>query len=317
MDLFLTTLKSVALLSLMALPGFLVAKKKLIDIEKSVNFISVVLLYICGPLVIADALLNSEYQKEVLINGSIVFVFTLLFLSVFLMTNTKFMTLIKGDWHTQRQCAYGATLSNLGYMGIPLMQLISPGNNTIILYQSIALVAFNFVGWTIGAYQLSGEKKYISFKQALFNPTSISFLLILPLYFTNVNFIKYEAPGLQNSISLMAKMVGPLVMTLIGVKAAEISFKDLFLDKKLYIVSIIKLIIMPMIAFIIVEVVNLFYDISAIRINILILASMPVANNLTVFSAKLNLDTKYASQLVILSMLFCIITIPVSLFLFM
>lgn len=68
------------------------------------------------------------------------------------------MTLLKGNWHTQRQCAYGSTLSNLGYMGIPLMQLIAPGNNTIILYQSIALIAFNFVGWTVGAYQLSGDK---------------------------------------------------------------------------------------------------------------------------------------------------------------
>ena len=54
MELFLTTLKSVVLLSLMAVLMLLIAKK-LIDIDKSVNFISVVLLYVCGPFVTFDA----------------------------------------------------------------------------------------------------------------------------------------------------------------------------------------------------------------------------------------------------------------------
>jgi len=316
-ELFLTTLKSVVLLSLMAVPGFLIVKKKLIDIDKSVNFISVVLLYVCGPFVTFDAFLNSEYNSSVLINGAIVFVFTFAFLSIILLINTKFMTLLKGNWHTQRQCAYGSTLSNLGYMGIPLMQLIAPGNNTIILYQSIALIAFNFVGWTVGAYQLSGDKKYISIKQAILNPTTISLLLVLPFYITNTNFIKYDLRGLQNSISLIAKMVGPLVMILVGIKASEMNLKELFLDPNAYVVSGVKLLLLPMVAFLLLELINLFYDVSPIRLNIMILASMPVANNLTVFSAKLNLDTKYASKLVILSMLFCIITIPLALFLYM
>ncbi|HHX49266.1 MAG TPA: hypothetical protein GX709_02620 [Clostridiales bacterium] len=317
MDLFLTTLKSVLLLFLMALPGFIIAKKKLIDIDKSVNFISVVLLYVCVPFVTFDAFLNSTYDSKILINGIVVFVFTALFLTVFLIVNTKFMTLLKTDWHSQRQCAFGSSLSNLGYMGIPLMQLIAPGNHTLILYQSIALVAFNLVCWTIGSYQLSGDKKHISIKHALLNPTSISFLLILPFYITNTNFVKYDVPGLQHIFSMMAQLVGPLVMMLIGMKAAEISFKELFLDPHTYIVSGIKLVILPMVAFLLLELINLFYDVSPIRLNIMILASMPVANNLTVFSARLNLNTKYAAKIVILSMIFCIITVPVSLLLFM
>ena len=317
MEIFITTLKSVALLTLMAIPGYFIAKKKLIDIDKSVNFISVMLLYICTPFVTIDAFLNSTYHKSLLINMTVVFIFTIIFFTVLLIVNTKFMSQLKAELVTQRQCAYGATLGNIGYMGIPLLQLISPGNSILILYQSIALISFNIVSWTIGAYQLSGQKSYASVKKALLNPATISLILVLPFFFTNTNFIKYSVPGIQNTVSFFAKMVGPLVMSLIGIKASELTFKELLLDSKTHLTAFLKLIISPMLAFLVLEVLSTFMDVRAIRLNIIILAAMPVANNLTVFSSMLNLDTKYAAKTVILSMIYCIATIPAMLYLFL
>ena len=75
-QLFLTSLESVALLIVMAIPGFIVAKLKMINKEEAVKFLSVTLLYILQPFVTVNSFLNTDFTMDILWNMLAIFLFT-------------------------------------------------------------------------------------------------------------------------------------------------------------------------------------------------------------------------------------------------
>ena len=121
--LFLTALKSVALLLVMAVPGFIIGKLKMIDKEKAVSFISVMLLYVTQPFVTFDAFLNTPYDSTVLLNLIMVFVITGILMVLTLAVGKLVMTGVGGDLTERAQSVYAGTFGNVGYLCIPFLQL--------------------------------------------------------------------------------------------------------------------------------------------------------------------------------------------------
>ena len=155
----------------------------------------------------------------------------------------------------------------------------------------------------------------MSLKKAIFNPPTLSFIVALPLFICNINFPRFNLTGIQNVVGLFADMVGPLAMTLLGIKISETSFRELFLDGKVYVSSIIKLLICPAICALLILIFASFADISAIKLNIVAFSAMPSANNVMMFSNRCGLDTKYPAKLVMISTLLSIVSIPLTLML--
>lgn len=313
--LFLTALKSVALLLAMAVPGFIIGKLKMIDKEKAVSFISVMLLYVTQPFVTFDAFLNTSYNSTILLNLIMVFIITGILMVLTLLVGKLVMTGVGGDLTERAQSVYAGTFGNVGYLCIPFLQLFAPNDSVLILYATSAIVGFNLISWTLGNYLLTGDKKYMSLKKAIFNPPTLSFIVALPLFICNINFPRFNLTGIQNVVGLFADMVGPLAMTLLGIKISETSFRELFLDGKVYVSSIIKLLICPAICALLILIFASFADISAIKLNIVAFSAMPSANNVMMFSNRCGLDTKYPAKLVMISTLLSIVSIPLTLML--
>ena len=210
--------------------------------------------------------------------------------------------------------AYASSLGNAGYMCIPFLQILMPGNTEIILYASTAVVAFNLVAWTLGNYALTGDKSFISIKKIIFNPPTFTFILVLPLFIFNLNFIRFPIlSGVAKIASLFNNLIGPLAMTLLGIKFAEIKLKDLLSDGKTYISAAIKLILSPVIALSLVLLAGLFVDTDIIKLNIVALGAMPTATNLMMFCSLYKKDTALAARLILVSTLLSIVTIPLAL----
>ena len=100
----------------------------------------------------------------------------------------------------------------------------------------------------------------------------------------------------------------PVAMILLGVFLAEVDLKKAFLHTKLYVVSALRLIIIPVIAILIGRLFNLDDHLLSATI---ITAACPVATVAALFAAKYDLDTAYASEMVAINTLISIITIPV------
>ena len=155
-DLFLTGAISVGMLLLMAVPGFILGKMRSVNTESAVKFLSVMLLYILQPFVTFDSFLNTAYDPEVLINIVIVFVFTCVTIGAVLAVGSFAMRFTKFGKDVGGVIAYGGAFGNVGYMCIPFLQLMAPGDYVIILYATVSVVAFNLMAWTVGNFALTG-----------------------------------------------------------------------------------------------------------------------------------------------------------------
>ena len=321
-DLFLTGAISVGMLLLMAVPGFILGKMRSVNTESAVKFLSVMLLYILQPFVTFDSFLNTAYDPEVLINIVIVFVFTCVTIGAVLAVGSFAMRFTKFGKDVGGVIAYGGAFGNVGYMCIPFLQLMAPGDYVIILYATVSVVAFNLVAWTVGNFALTGDKRHISLKRALLNPPTLSFILALPLFLLNLNFLKAEGltgaalkvvSGIQEVIGLFSDMVGPLAMVLLGLKLADIRFGELFADGRVYIAAGIKLIFFPLFGVALTALMSLFMNVESISLNLIATSAMPCAQNVIMFSTLYDKDSALAAKEVTVSTLLSIVTIPVML----
>ena len=321
-DLFLTGAISVGMLLLMAVPGFILGKMRSVNTESAVKFLSVMLLYILQPFVTFDSFLNTAYDPEVLINIVIVFVFTCVTIGAVLAVGSFAMRFTKFGKDVGGVIAYGGAFGNVGYMCIPFLQLMAPGDYVIILYATVSVVAFNLMAWTVGNFALTGDKRHISLKRALLNPPTLSFILALPLFLLNLNFLKAEGltgaalkvvSGIQEVIGLFSDMVGPLAMVLLGLKLADIRFGELFADGRVYIAVGIKLIFFPLFGVALTALMSLFMNVESISLNLIAMSAMPCAQNVIMFSTLYDKDSALAAKEVTVSTLLSIVTIPVML----
>ncbi len=321
-DLFLTGAISVGMLLLMAVPGFILGKMRSVNTESAVKFLSVMLLYILQPFVTFDSFLNTAYDPEVLINIVIVFVFTCVTIGAVLAVGSFAMRFTKFGKDVGGVIAYGGAFGNVGYMCIPFLQLMAPGDYVIILYATVSVVAFNLMAWTVGNFALTGDKRHISLKRALLNPPTLSLILALPLFLLNLNFLKAEGltgaalkvvSGIQEVIGLFSDMVGPLAMVLLGLKLADIRFGELFADGRVYIAAGIKLIFFPLFGVALTALMSLFMNVESISLNLIATSAMPCAQNVIMFSTLYDKDSALAAKEVTVSTLLSIVTIPVML----
>ena len=321
-DLFLTGAISVGMLLLMAVPGFILGKMRSVNTESAVKFLSVMLLYILQPFVTFDSFLNTAYDPEVLINIVIVFVFTCVTIGAVLAVGSFAMRFTKFGKDVGGVIAYGGAFGNVGYMCIPFLQLMAPGDYVIILYATVSVVAFNLMAWTVGNFALTGDKRHISLKRALLNPPTLSLILALPLFLLNLNFLKAEGltgaalkvvSGIQEVIGLFSDMVGPLAMVLLGLKLADIRFGELFADGRVYIATGIKLIFFPLFGVALTALMSLFMNVESISLNLIAMSAMPCAQNVIMFSTLYDKDSALAAKEVTVSTLLSIVTIPVML----
>lgn len=311
---FLTSLENVLLLLAMAVPGFIVAKLKMLKSnEAAINFISVMLLYICQPFITFNSFLNTDYNPVILWNMLAVFVMTTL-LMVGLSMAAKLVLSKSRDPEIRSMVPYASVFGNVGYLCIPFLQILVPGDNVVILYATCSIVAFNLTAWTLGNYILTGDKQFIKLKKAILNPPALSFILALPLFILNLNFNRSGSlDGIAKVCRLFAELVGPLSMTLLGIKFSEMKLKEIFTDLRVYLSSGIKLVISPLLGISILLLASLFMDIEAVRLNIVAFAAMPTATNLMMFSSLYGKDVKLSAKMVMLSTLLSILTIPLAL----
>ena len=102
----------------------------------------------------------------------------------------------------------------------------------------------NVLVFTVGVFCLTGDKKFVSLKPALLNPSTIAFTLGLILFACGVST---KIPALFSSaITLLGNMSTALCMIILGVRLATVSLKQLFCTKEAYVAVALKLIAFPL-----------------------------------------------------------------------
>lgn len=300
------TITSVLILIAMAIPGFLLIKSKMIK-ENAIACLSVVLLFINQPAFTLYSFQTKEFSSHIVSNMFLVAGISLL-LHLIMIAIAHFI--MKLDKNKMRGDAYvfAASFGNIGFMGLPFIRLLMPDNPDVVLYLAIMFVIFNLLAWTVGIYIISGDKKYISFKKAIINPPTLALFIAIPLFVLN---IKLPEP-VMFPIKYLSDMIVPLSMLILGMRFGVSKFNALFSDWGLYVSSLLKLVVTPLIALGIMKLINLDYIVME---TVFILMAMPSATMGLILAENFGGDKDASAKAILGSSIISIITIPLILLL--
>ncbi len=212
---FLQTFVNVVMIVVLAVPGFLLRKTKLLP-DKAAGMLAVLLLYVSQPFLMMSSLFNKEFETSMLIDFLWVIVFAAgLQLLVYIAAKFIFCK-TKGE-AARRACVASSYLGNVGFMGIPVMQMLFPGNTDMILYTVVYNIVFNAMTWTLGVFAITGDKKKVRPLKIILNPPTIAVIVALPFFFLNVHIPEQ----VMTPISYLGEMTLPLSMIILGVRLAD------------------------------------------------------------------------------------------------
>lgn len=303
MNFEITVLNALMLVAL-CLPGFFLTKANVLK-EEHIKGFAVFLLYVCSPALSIYSFQQAECNMEILINIGILLLVTtfmqVLIMGIGFLINIKTYK-IDG---ASRVATVAAAFGNVGFFGVPILQALLPDHPEAMVYSAVMSVMMNLIGWTLGMFMMSGDRKHVSVKNFLINPTTLCLLIALPLFFTNTSLPK----PVMNFVEFFSKMSTPTAMTVLGMRLAFVKFRDL-MDYRQVVAIFLKLIALPLITF------GIMYALpvdETLKISTYILSCMPPAAITLNFAELSNTSPKTAANIVVVGSLLVAITLPVLL----
>jgi predicted permease len=177
---FLTSLQSVVLLMLMVLPGYLAVRFKVVTPEANPPFSSL-LTKVTLPCLLFSAFAGNKYNSSILSKLGICFVVSLFTILVTILIAAVVFARMK-DSPTKRVYIIASYFANAGFMGIPVINALFPGQSEPLMFTAVLMLAINIIAFTWIEYSVSGDRKFIRPINALLNPPNIAIVISLPFF---------------------------------------------------------------------------------------------------------------------------------------
>lgn len=295
----------VKLFALMIL-GFVLYKKEFFDSKFNAKVSEFIVNFTAPALIIYTVCGSAAGDKQDVIKLIVIGVILYILLPVLAWIITKLLRVKKEDEGIYQMMII---FSNVAYMSYPIVQALY--GDTAIFYNSLLHMGFNFLMFSYGIYLVTkGSKQEKISLKTLINPGLVASVIALIIYFTGI-----KVPGfISETCGFLGNITMPLSMIVLGSVLAGYSIKDMFAEKRIYIISIIKLIVFPIIAFYIARI--LFTDPVIIGMTTISMG-MPTASMVVMMSVKYNKNVKIASVSVFVTTVLSIITIPLIYILFL
>lgn len=201
----------------------------------------------------------------------------------------------------ERVLRVGAVLSNAGFMSLPLQEALL--GNEGVFYGAAYVAVFNLVLWSYGLVEMSGSRKNLSPRKLILNPGVLSIAIGLVLFLGSVSL----PPVLSSPMGHLAALNTPLPMLIIGFYLGQTYLRIALKDVRGYAAIGLRLLVVPLAALGVLYVCGVR---STLLVSMVIAASAPVAASTTMFATKYDCDTGLSVNLVSLSTLFSLVTMP-------
>ncbi len=303
---FLSCFINVVTIVVLAVPGYFLRKTKLFP-EGAATVLAVLLLYIAQPFLMMSSLFNQPFEPSMLINFMWVILFAIV-LQILVFFAARLIFSASKEIAAKRACEATSYLGNVGFMGIPVMQMLFPENGEMVLYTVVYNIAFNAMCWTLGVYAVTGEKKSVKPYKIILNPPTIAAIVALPFFFLNVHIpVQVMTP-----VSYLGDMTLPLSMIILGVRLADMKPVLLVNNWRVYVASALKLVVSPLLSLGVLLLVDLICPLDRfVIIALYIIAAMPTASSALNFAEMYGGDRETAAASTLMSTILCIVTIPV------
>ncbi len=292
--------KQVLIMFLLILVGFFMFRKEKITMEGS-KALGNILLYISLPSVIVKSFLVEKTSEMI---HSIGFSMIAALLSLLIA-----MGISRVLFRQDGIAAFAGAFSNPGFFGIPL--IASSVNEKAVIYIASYIAFLNLFQWSYGVMLLTNNsgKKCMEIKKLLLKMIKAPFMIAIVI--GSIIFLSnWQIPSiLKNSIGYLAGLNTPIAMFVVGVYLAQTDWKKMIRDRRLYFISLVKLLVVPFAVCILLQI--FFKDtLPDMKTAILIASACPVGSNIAVYAQLYDSDYTYAVETVVVSTLLSVITIP-------
>lgn len=307
MDVFSATLNQMLVLFLFMALGFFLNKKKLLPMDDSV-VLSKLETYLFVPCLVFSVFykyctVENFKQKSVYILYGTAIMAVSLVIGVFL------AKVFAKDRYLRKIYTYSFAVANFSFMGNAVV--LGVFGEEILFDYMIFTLPLNLYVYSIGTASLrpDEEGKKISLK-AFVNPIFIALLLGAVCGLCSLPLPSF----VTSAVSSAGACMSPLAMLLTGFVIGEYRLKTLASNKKVYLASLIRLILLPTVFMLVL--IALKTDKAILRAA-LCATAMPLGLNTVVFPAAYGGDTTPGASMALISHLISVVTIPIMFAIFL
>lgn len=301
MQVFTATLNQMLVLFIFMALGFFLNKKRLLPLDDSV-VLSKLETYAFVPCLVFSVFCkyctveNFKQKWTYMLYGAAV-------MAVSLPIGIVLAKFFAKDGYLKKIYTYSFAVANFSFMGNAVV--LGVFGEKVLFDYMIFTLPLNLYVYSIGTASLIPTEKGGKLSVKTFvNPIFIALILGAVCGLLSVPLPKF----ITTAISSAGACMSPLAMLLTGFVIGEYSLKTLASDKKVYLASVIRLIILPSTFMAVLLLLKTDKDI--IRVA-LCATAMPLGLNTVVFPAAYDGDTTPGAGMALVSHLISVITIPV------
>lgn len=258
-------------------------------------------VYICSPCVIIHAF-QIEFTEEKL-KGLLLAAGASILVHVILIGGGRLLT---KPLHLNGIEKASLEYTNAGNLIVPLVASVL--GEEWVFYATAYMMVQTILIWTHGQSVIcQGMEK--NYKKILLNPNILAIGLGLFLFITRIQLPLV----LSQCISGFGNMIGPASMLVVGMIIGGVDLKWVFCQKRPYFICFLRLVCFPLIViavFLLSGMTRFHADAEYILMVVLLAASAPAAVMVTQLAQIYGRDSRYASVINVMSVIFCIVTMP-------
>ncbi len=307
MKIFSTTLNQMLVLFAFMAIGYFLNKKKLIS-DNASKVLSRLETYLLLPCINFRTFYNN-CTKDNLVAKSKYILYGLIVLIITFVISLLISRLFTKENYLRNVYVYSFTIPNLGFMGNALVLALF-GDSVLFDYMMFYL-AFTIFIYTYGLYSLVPKEhgRGFSFKTLLTPP------MIAMLVGAVFGLLEIKLPAFVTEVvSSGAACMSPIAMLIAGFVVGNYSLKKLASDYKLYIASLIRLVIIPVLVVLALKLIGTDGGIVMVTLCAL---SLPFGLNTVVFPEAYGGDATPGAGMALISNLMALLTIPLIYAVFM
>ncbi len=285
--------------------GFLLGKFKLIS-EKTNKDLTNLLLTIFMPasLFMAFPTTYSEIHANIFFAG-LIGGFIVMF-TVILLGKIIFNKKLYKDKNLRYESQFALAFNNATFLGYPIV--VNTFGATGILAYCGFIVAFNIALFSYGIWLFQRKITWQLIRSVIFNPNIIAVLLGMTIFLLGIQLPTIVA----EPISYVGAATTPLSLICIGFMLSRVSLLRIFKKWRLALTALIQLILGPLATFALLKLLN--FPSEVVEVCTLIQA-LPTATSLGLFAVKYRGDAGESAELVSISTILSVATMPLMILL--
>lgn len=293
---FILVASQVGTLFLLMAVGYVLARLGRFGYETQ-SQATTLLLYVVTPCIIVDTLQLSPSPQLMRSMAQCLALTLALYLGFALLMELFFR---RQPADTGAVLRFGAAYGNVGFMGLPLIQGVL--GEAGMIFAVVGQVVFNLLAWSHGVLAM-GDRRRFSLGKMILNPGILGSAAGIALFLLDLRL-----PAVAGSaVSFLGSMNTPLAMVIIGAQMASADLLATFRCPRLYLSAGLKLLLFPLLT---AAALLLLRPDHTMYIAMVILAGTPAAGTTSMFAQQFDRDTATAAQLITLTNLCCLVTLP-------